>query len=70
MFDEHAKFLERACIGEKLDPLPRGEFSAPVLGTGPCLATAVKGMRATRRKPFESLFHLSCSNSLRNWSAH
>jgi len=70
VFDEHAKFLERAFIGEKLDPLPRSEFSAPVLGTGPRLAAAMKGVRAARRKPFERLFHLSCSNSLRNRSAH
>ena len=57
MLDEHAEFLERTFIGEKLDPFPRGEFAAPVLGIDPLLAAAFEGMRAALGEPFENGFH-------------
>jgi hypothetical protein len=57
MFDEHPGFLERSLVGEKLDPLSRGEFSAPVLCEDPLFAAALEGPRAALGKAFETGFH-------------
>ena len=66
MGDEHVEFLERAIVQQKLDPLPRGQLSARVLGVDPPLAAPQTRLLATVFKLLQNVFHRIHSSPMRH----
>src|SRR5207237_6759718 len=58
VLDEHVEFLERALVEQKLDTLPRGQFTARVLRLATLLASAAFCPRAQLRTCVQNVFHL------------